>query len=345
MNIEQLHTWLEEREKNRLISLSIEKVGLTRTRAEYFLRLWVYLLLKQKKQEGLEWKTPIAKLQLPRGAVECTYREAAELFYADKERGSDRAAGMMIDKMVSLKLIKKYFDGNSTYIEILPINSLLTDPVSPVKIQLKLDDFNPRCDAVPIANLLAENYNWMNRNITAAPHRIARLLRDWAGQYAKGMRVLRRCDNLNPVGFYLLYPVARESESNFFNSPSKSIHLSSIADTDPFKMAIPGDKNCQAIFVRSWTIEPAYLQEYRTLFIEDLREVLKAMQEDFPNICDLYTIIIHPIYEDIVRVLGFQKITKDPQSSMSWIYLPIDRFFSLDLKQVLKSELLDTGMK
>ena len=36
MNIEQLDTWLDDREKNKLISLLIFRVGLTRTRAEYF---------------------------------------------------------------------------------------------------------------------------------------------------------------------------------------------------------------------------------------------------------------------------------------------------------------------
>ena len=62
--------------------------------------------MKQQKEQ-LQYQIPLKKLQLPKGAVECTYREAAEIFYADKEKGSERSAGMMIDKMVDLKLIKK----------------------------------------------------------------------------------------------------------------------------------------------------------------------------------------------------------------------------------------------
>lgn len=341
MNIEQLDTWLDDREKNKLISLLIFRVGLTRTRAEYFLRLWVYLLMKQQKEQ-LQYQIPLKKLQLPKGAVECTYREAAEIFYADKEKGSERSAGMMIDKMVDLKLIKKNFDGNSTYIEILPINSLLINslfvsPVSSAAVQLEIDDFNPRCDAIPIANLIAENNSWMNRNLNAAPNRIARILRNWANQYSRGMRVLRRCDNLNPVGFYLLYPVASESEGNFFNPPSQSFYINSITATDPLKMANVGETNCQAIFIRIWTIDRSYFQEYCITFIEDVRETLIQIKQDFPNICDIYSLVIHPLYGDLTRALGFQKITKDPQSSIYWIYLPFDRCLSLDFKQVLKS--------
>ena len=150
------------------------------------------------------------------------------------------------------------------------------------------------------------------------------------------MRVLRRCDNLNPVGFYLLYPTASESEVNFFNAPSKSLHLSSISDIDPFNMALPGDRNCQSVFVRSWMIDPQYLSEYRITFIEDSQRVLGQMQTDFPNLCDLYTLMIHPVYEKQSLVLGFQKTGSDSQLSVYWMYLALDRFLALDIKEALK---------
>jgi hypothetical protein len=74
----------------------------------------------------------------------------------------------------------------------------------------------------------------MNRNAKAIPHRISGLLRGWAKDYTTGMRVLRRVDNLNPVGFYLLYPTAEESEGNFFTSPNKSLHVSAINEQGSF---------------------------------------------------------------------------------------------------------------
>jgi|GEM_PF-4168793 len=50
----------------------------------------------------------------------------------------------------------------------------------------------------------------MNRNTEAVPDKIAKLLRHWSMAYTPGIRVLRRCDNLNPVGVYVLYPTAPE---------------------------------------------------------------------------------------------------------------------------------------
>ncbi len=336
MDIEKLDAWYCQSQRRTAVSLLMKRVGVTRTRAECFIRLWVYLSVKQLQESQPRLKPPLAKLELPATEVQCTHREAAELFYCDSDRGSDRAAGMMLDKLAALGLIKKYFDGNTTEIEIQPVSEILkvAEPQQPV--QLQLDNFNPRCDAILVANLLATNYNWMNRNTNAVPQKIAKILRLLASQYSKGMRVLRRCDNLNPVGFYLLYPTASESEVNFFNAPSKSLHLSSISDIDPFNMALPGDQNCQSVFIRSWMIDPQYLSEYRIIFLEDTQKVLVEMQTDFPNLCDLYTLMIHPLYEKQALALGFHKTSCDSQLSVYWIYLALDRFLALDIKESLK---------
>jgi hypothetical protein len=335
MDIAKLDTWYSPSQRRTAVSLLMKRVGVTRTRAECFIRLWIYLLVKQLQESQPRLQPPLAKLELPATEVQCTHREAAELFYCDSDRGSYRAAGMMLDKLAALGLIAKHFDGNATAIEIKPVSEILdaAQPENPVK--LKLDDFNPRCDAIPVANLLATNYNWMNRNTNAVPYKIAKILRLLASQYSKGMRVLRRCDNLNPVGFYLLYPTASESEVNFFNAPSKSLHLSSLSDIDPFNMALPGDKNCQSVFIRSWMIDPQYLSEYRIAFLEDTQKVLVEMQKDFPNLCDLHTLIIHPLYEKQALALGFHKTSSDSQSSVYWIYLALDRFLALDIKETL----------
>ncbi|MEG4575854.1 hypothetical protein QUA56_24765 [Microcoleus sp. N3A4] len=335
MDFEQLNVWYSQSQRRTAVSLLMKRVGVTRTRAECFIRLWIYLLVKQLQENQPRLKPPLAKLELPATEVQCTHREAAELFYCDSDRGSDRAAGMMLDKLAALGLIKKHFDGNTTEIEIQPIPEILniSEPQKPV--QLELDNFNPRCDAIPVANLLATNYNWMNRNTNAVPYKIVKILRLLADRYSKGMRVLRRSDNLNPVGFYLLYPTATESEVNFFNAPSKSLHLSSISEIDPFNMALPGDPNCQSVFVRSWMIDPQYLSEYRIAFLEDTQKFLVEMQTDFPNLCDLYTLMIHPLYEKQALALGFHKTSSDSQLSVYWMYLALDRFLALDIKEAL----------
>jgi len=334
MDIAKLDAWYSPSQRRTAVSLLMKRVGVTRTRAECFIRLWIYLLVKQLQESEPRLQTPLAKLELPATEVQCTHREAAELFYCDSDRGSYRAAGMMLDKLAALGLIAKHFDGNATAIEIKPVSEILdaAPPENPVK--LKLDDFNPRCDTIPVANLLATNYK-MNRNANVVAYKIAKILRLLASQYSKGMRVLRRCDNLNPVGFYLLYPTASESEVNFFNPPCKSLHLSSLSDTDPFNMALPGDKNCQSVFVRSWMIAPQYLSEYRIAFLEDTQKVLVEMQKDFPNLCDLHTLIIHPEYEKQAQALGFHKTSSDSQLSVYWIYLALDRFLALDIKETL----------
>jgi hypothetical protein len=60
----------------------IGRVGLTRRRAECFVRLWTYLLLKQQQELGDVLRQPLTQLQVPKGFVACTHREAAELFYS-----------------------------------------------------------------------------------------------------------------------------------------------------------------------------------------------------------------------------------------------------------------------
>ncbi len=335
MNPVFIDQWFPIEQQRNYISMLIGRVGLTRRRAECFVRLWIYLLLKQQQELGVRLTQPLAQLQLPAGFVACTHREAAELFYAHKDRGSDRAAGMMLDKLLALGLIEKQFDGNCLYqIRSLPHFTLSSKPAEP--IQLKLDNFNSRTDAVLVASFLAHNYNWMNNNTTAIPHKISKLLRSWAGPYSTGMRVLRRCDTYHPVGFYLLYPTSAKSEECFFLPPSKSLHLSSASDVDPLEMATPGARDCTSVFLRSWMIDTPYKNWANVcLFLEDLQKTLVRMQKDFPNLCDFYSIIIHPGYEQLAQALGFQKIGGDPKLSVYWIYTCVDQFLTLNIKEII----------
>ena len=332
METAELEQWLCREEQEALINHLKIKVGLTRVRAECFVRLWVYLSVKQQFKFNPDLQPPLIELITFDTPVSCTHQEAATLFYSDKDQGSDRAAGMMLDQLAALGLIEKFFDGNTTNIKINLTLKTISPDNSLAKPTIIIDQFNPRNDAIPIANLLAQNYNWMNRNSQALPHRISRLLRHWGQEYKKGMRVLRRTDNEHPVGFYLLYPTASTSEHNFFAAPSKGLHLSSMKSVDPFQIALSGDRDCFAVFVRSWMIEQEYQEDYQIAFLKDAQKTLvKMQQEDFPNLCDLYTLIIHPSYEKLAESLGFQKMSSDPQLSIYWMYQALDRFVALDL--------------
>jgi len=322
----------------RYLGLVMGRVGMTRRRAECFLRLWLYLRLKKAHQQGTPLQSPLQTLTRPEGWIDCTCREAADVFYSDRDRGSERAAGMMLDKLVALGLMRKSFDGNTTQIELLDLPELQADEGvggSEAIAAAAPDDFDPRCDAVPIANLLATNYNWLSRNTDAVPYRIANILRDWAEQYGKGLRVLRRCDNQNPIGFYALYPTQRESEIKFFAPPSQGLHLSQVAAEDPFKIAFPGDRQCRSVFVRSFVLEPAYLNIFQAIFVQDAQKVVVAMQQDFPNLMDMYTLVIHPSYADLAQALGFQKASADPKLPLQWMYQAVDRFIALDVQTAL----------
>jgi hypothetical protein len=326
MDVTQLDQWFPPSSRQPIVAQLVKRVGLTRIRAEYFVRLWVYLLVKQ---QGDRLTKPLSEL-LPLDHPEvCSLREVSELFYHDQDQGSDRSAGMILVKLAALGLIHKTFDGNTTQITIQPIPELLAVP--PPLAEVVMDQFNPRSDAIPVANMLAQNYNWMNRNQETVPHRIVQLLRQWSSQYPIGLRVLRRIDNGNPVGIYVLYPTAKASEANFFTSPGKGSHLSSMQSIDPFVMAEIGDTECVSVFVRSWMIDPLYLTTHQQLFLKDVQQTLSKMQQGFPNRCDLHTLIIHPSYEAMAAGLGFQKTIQDAKLSVYWMYLALDRFLNLHL--------------
>ena len=330
-----LRQWLPQAQHQQYVKLLMRRVGMTRRRAECFVQLWLYLFLKDCQTRQILPKQPLKELEFPQGWVECSCREAADVFYGDRERGGERSAGMMLDKLAALGLIRKQFDGNCTQIEIQSLPELLEQNVLESTAIVTPDAFDLRCDAIPIANMLASNYNWLNRNTDTVPYRIANILRDWASRYATGMRVLRRCDNQNPVGFYVLYPTQQESEIKFFAPPSQGLHLSRVTQVDPFEMALPGDTKCRAVFVRSWMIDSSYQKQAQVLFLKDAQETLSKMKQDFPNLWDMHTLIIHPSYAELAQALGFQKTACDPKLPLYWMYQAVDRFLKLDVQQAM----------
>jgi hypothetical protein len=337
---EVLDQWFPLVEQREYIALWMGKVGLTRRRAECFVRLWGYLALKQVLEQNPQLKPPMGELIPVEQWVSCSLREAAALFYTDREQGSERAAGLMINKLVDLELVQKFFDGNVTCFQVNPQIEAV-EAVTPSAATLYCDDFDPRSDAIPVAQMLARNYNWMNRSDNAATLRITRLLRQWAEQYKTGMRVLRLEENQQAVGFYLLYPTDSESESCFFDPPAKSLHLGFGAETDPIKMAKPGDKHCRGILVRSWVIDTPYLEQWRVPFLIDIQKVLREMLLDFPMLSDLHTMIIHPAYEKMATIMGFQRTGVKSSTSLYWMYLPLDRYLTLDLSAAFAAALAE----
>jgi hypothetical protein len=332
-----IENYFPTEQRRKYVSRLQGQVGLTRIRAEYFVRLWGYLLFKQQEDLRHALQKPLTELDVPEGFISCTHQEAADLFYYDKERGSERAAGMMIDNFVNLGLIDKQFDGNSLSIRIRPQAKNLNFVEEQALAKLEMDIFNPRTDAIPIAHLLIHTYGVLKTKNTLAPQQIARKLRVWAQRYIISMRVLRRTDNHHPVGFYVIYPTGGESEENFFLPPSKSIYLTSELETDPVKMANQGDLDCTSVFLRSFSIDSHYMQRNNLcLLLKDIQNTLRQMQSAFPSLWDLYSMALNPSDEKLASALSFQKTGQpDPQLRIHWIYTSVDHFVQLDIDKAL----------
>jgi hypothetical protein len=338
MKPECLNQFFSTEQQRDYVAMLMGRGGLTRRRAEYFVRLWAYLLLKQKEEAEGQSLQPLSQLYPPDGFIACTHREAAELFYGNKDKGSDRAAGMMIDRLVALGLLEKKFDGQTLCLQVCPLPELALPKTDSAPIELLPDDLNPRTDAIPVANLFTLTYAELVKDGAAVSHKMSKAVRRWAQKYPPCMRVLRRSDNLNPVGVSILYPTASQSEFNFFQPPSKSFYVTNEVEVDPFEMADPGDPDCTSVYVRAWIIDPRYFKpDSLRLMLEDTKVTLQRMQKDFPNICDLYSPILHPLYEELRLALGFQKIVQDTQRSYYWVYLSVDRFLELDIPQALSN--------
>lgn len=330
-----------DRQRN-YISTVQKRVGLTRQRAEYFVRLWAYLVLKYQEERTGKLPIELDQLYAPEELIACTHREAAELFYCNKDRGSDRAAGMMIDRLAALGLIDKRYDGQSLSLQIRSVPELEL-PKSDGPIELLADAFNPRTDAISVANFYMRNYGAMIRD-GAAMSKVARVLRSWSKQYPVGMRVLRRSDNSSVAAAYVLYPVATESELHFFQAPSKSFYLTTDNAFDPFVMAPPGDRTCTSIYVRTWVLDQSYLS-VTTLcqMLEDAQHTLTLIRQGFPELCDVYTLIVHPMYDELCKLLGFERICEDAQRVYAWVYIALDRFLEVNLPQALSNLRIGDG--
>lgn len=339
MDISELNEWVSEERQTQIVErlLLSQKVGLTTIRARYLVRLCVYVCVIHRLKTKPDSLPPLDKLSPPSTFIRCSHEDAATLFYGDQDSGSGRAAGMMLKTLAALEYIARRFLGDVTEVIVNLPPSVLEECAEYSGTTLRVDDFNPRRDAMPIASLLANHYNWMNHDTRTIPRRIALLLRQWARGYSKGMRVLRREDDSNPVGFYLLYPITGESELIFSRPSTEGLHLGSLNDEDPFEMAQSGDEDCQSIFIRSWVIQKEYQPEYRVPFLKDAQITLAAMQNDFPNLVDLWTLIIHPTYGRLAHALGFQPFNRNTNHTIYWMYQSLDRYLEMDIATEMKN--------
>jgi hypothetical protein len=90
------------------------------------------------------------------------------------------------------------------------------------------------------------------------------------------------------------------------------------------------------VFVRSFVIHPSHLNDQRSRFVQDAQQRLLAMQQDFPNLMDMYTLVIHPSYADLAQALGFQATHADPKLPLQWMYQAVDRFVAMDVPAALR---------
>lgn len=327
-----VHDWFPPALQKRYVENIVGKVGLTLKQATYFVRLWGYNYLKQSGAK----QVPIEVLDCHLKSFYCSHSEAADLFYSETERGSHRSAGMIIDKLVAKKLVKREsFDGSTTRLSLhIPDGFLL--PTACLGSDLYADAFNARNDAPIVANILGELYTYDSERPKSMTHHIKKGLRQWAALYPTGMRVIRQKSDGFPVGFASFFPTSPDSEEKFNLPPSESLHLTRLTESDPIKIATVGDLECYAVYIRGWQIQPQlWSHESACLLFQDSQDTLKQMQKDFPNLCEIYSITIHPRLEAFALTLGFKILRSDPSSSLRWLYMPLDRFITLDYYDLL----------
>jgi hypothetical protein len=329
---QDINQWFPLEVQHRYVDQVIGQSGLTRRQATCFVRLWAYACYLQGKSQ-----TPLRSLSRQVHQVTCSHADAANLFYADQPRGSERAAGLMINQLVKKNLVKRStFDGQPSQLRLQIPPSFLPPPEVANSVQVTVDAFNARKDAPLVASFIDESYSWVCQRADSASYKITRVLRRWATQYPTGLRVLRTTADDSPIGFAAFYPVHPQSEEKFHSPPSASLYLVTLDDTDPIQLADSGDPECYAVFVRAWQFKQGYWSyPYVCQFLEDAKMTLAAMQQEFPNLCDMYTITIHPSLEAFAIALGFKPLKADPDSSLRWYYIPVDNFLALDIDEIL----------
>lgn len=326
----EINQWFPVDVQHRYVDQVVGQSGLTRRQAICFVRLWAYACYQQDQIQLQTLSSEVNQLT-------CSHSEAADLFYSDQARGSERAAGLMINQLVKKHLVKRTtFDGYPSQLSLQIPPSFLPQTAPEKPTEVKADAFDARCDAPLVASFMDESYSWVSQRTENTSFKITRVLRRWATQYPQGLRVLRQVTDEVPVGCAAFYPAHPNSEAMFHSPPSASLHLVTLDDTDPIQLASPGDPECYVVFVRAWQFKPEYWSYANVCeFLADSQATLRLMQQEFPNLSDIYTITIHPSLEAFAAALGFKPMKADPASSLRWYYIALDHFLALDGDETL----------
>lgn len=332
---ETVEEWFPLDTQNKYIEHIVRQPGLkiTLRQATYLVRLWGYGYLKQ---HGMD-HAPITTLNRQVSSFYCSHSDAANLFYTQTQ-GTPRAAGQMLDKLATKKLLKRgETDGVATRLSLnIPQNFELPEKVE--NETFYTDAFDLRNDTTLVASFLEKVYSYDTKRPVAMLYSIKKGLRQWGRQNPEGLRVLRRTSDNAAVGFAAFFPTHPDSEEKFDLPPSHSLYLSRLdtQEEDPIKLASKGEPDCYTVFVRSWQIQPeVWTYETSCELIRDSKRTLENIRDKFPNLSDIYTIAIHPRSEDFALNLGFRPMKADPDSSLRWLSMPLDRFLALDHEDIL----------
>ena len=311
-------------------------IRLTNIQAEHLVRLWGYGYVQDHSLD----RKPIEILTCRVSSFCCSHSEAASLLYVGRKvEGSARSAGLMLRKLESMRLMQcKSVKGSYTKISLnIPQTFELPEELNDGSIFP--DRFNPRNDAPTVANFLKSLHYHDAKQSQSLGRDLTKMLRGWSKQYPDGLRVLRHAQTQKPVAIVAILPVHPDSESNFDLPPSESLYLPKIqtGEENPIKVAESGNPHCCAAYMCSWHIKPGYWKYEIALHLtKETKLVLQKMQKNYPELSDVYSMILHPHHEDFAIKAGFEIIHSEPNMFQHWIYISLDHFLESNSEDILR---------
>ena len=331
---EAVDTWFPLKYQQQHANHITGQCGLTPTQARHFVKLWAY---GHAKHHGSDTDT-IEVLERKIDSFFCSHREAALLFYGASQ-GSTRSAGLMLDKFVAKQLVRREsFQGSTTRLSLhIPEGFDLFKDCQFQEIYT--DQFDPRNDTSFVAMMLEELFVFDVERPKTLLQNFRRMLREWAKRYPEGLRVLRySLKNNRPIALSTVFPIHPDSEICFDLPPSEGLYVTKLhlGVEDPIQFPSKNSSECHVAYIRGWNIHKDFWNYENALrLFKDTQESLRKMQNKFPNLSDLYTISLHPRMADFALNLGFELMVSDPDTSMSWLYMPLDKFLAIDGEDIL----------
>ncbi|MEM9944912.1 MAG: hypothetical protein AAF810_02485 [Cyanobacteria bacterium P01_D01_bin.36] len=337
---EAVQTWfppdLQQRYVDHILmqSNSHASCNLTSVQAGHLVRLWGYAHIKQYGSS----QSPIKTLSCRLSSFFCSNSEAANLFYAERN-GTARSANQMLKRLESRSLIQcESSPGSPTKIRLnIPREYEL--PAVDQNSNVLPDTFVPRRDARILASLLTVLFQYEAERSQVSDHDISQVLREWSSRYPEGLRVLREVETKKPIAVVAAFPVHPDSESKFGLPPSESLYLHQIRQRteDPIQFAKPANQGCRVAYIRCWHIKPGWWTHKIVLqLLQETQNMLQRMYRVHPELCDVYSVILHPHHEDLAIRLGFDITRSDPKLSKRWTYIALDHFLELNGIELLQ---------